>query len=1114
AIFPFIGTICHLGELPATLKSRLADKNKNLQTTALEITGTLAVAMGKPFDKYVKIVVGPVVSVLTDSKADLRAAGVITLESIRKVCGLEPMISTIATSLLTDSALLRKDLLTWLAECFKEDIPANLDLSSLVPPSLTCLQDRSADVRKAAQTCLPALITNVGYDNILQKVGDLKPASKQTVMPMIDAARSLAAPAKASSNTIAASKQVAKTPDSVASANSAETKEAPSKLKSKLTLNKRNTSSASNAKLAAAAPTPEADDRVAPILSSDGRAKQARAKKDTNIGKWVLETPRADMIEHLSMQMENNISGEVRSLLFSTGNHADKDNLNAIAMLDDCIASPEVSLDKYGVDFADMKTRYVANADLLLKYLTLRFSDTGTTMLMKCLDLLEHLVAVLDEESYHLTEYEASAFLPFFINKVGDPKEGMRARIRGIMKSLTRIYPASKMFNYILEASSASKNSRMRSECLEELGALIQRNGISVIIPNKALPAIAANIGDRDATVRNAALGAISQAYMLVGDQVYKHVGQLPDKDKSMLEERLKRVKPPAPVAPAKPEQDDEPENFDRVPPGMLKSRPQAQRLEAMKVPEQIRRSQPADGYGETRRDLNLEHDISDLSQPCNVNTEVPSTFTQGSPAVSAPVSQLAARQRLGQSDRKEYMMDYIVTQITSGDAYQSIDALKQLDKLLNTSSDIVLPHVDPLVSAITLQVRLAYTALDTRSPSLTRLCKHLVNALVLLFSNRDLAMTVSQESLHQLLQELAHRLLDQNMLALEPGPQLSKALNVAMVKVLENSNRNATVSALLLILEKCSSNLRNLEEPVASNQAKFTELIMKCLWKLAKTIQENLRTGALNPNQLLFEINNFFIATPPQEWKRRASEKVPLGEMPLRTVKTLLLELVNGLGDEVFNKLDLIQDPKNSWVYPYLDHMLDACNKKKDKSHSQSFMEDARNSFSRGTVSRPSSTSSLQSNGSSVFAPETISPLRDHLNGVDRESNIGIHPRKASIGEPSPSFGSKANGHDNNDTKVLSDTEINNLLTQIFVKIGTREQTKQGINELYEFQKKHPGVEMKVNAHLAQTGTYFQSYIRRGLSNLAAEDVSGANGNTSPTQSGALLKGTAFMNK
>src|SRR6478735_7607367 len=109
----------------------------------------------------------------------------------------------------------------------------------------------------------------------------------------------------------------------------------------------------------------------------------------------------------------------------------------------------------------------------------------------------------------------------------------------------------------------------------------------------------------------------------------------------------------------------------------------------------------------------------------------------------------------------------------------------------------------------------------------------------------------------------------------------------------------------------------------------------MKCLWKIAKTIREALHSGELNPDELLYELNQFFIITPPTEWKRRANEKVPLGEMPLRTVKTLLLELVTGLGDSVLHHLTLIADPQKSSVYTYLHHMLEAC-RKKDSSIAQ----------------------------------------------------------------------------------------------------------------------------------------------------------------------------------
>lgn len=287
----------------------------------------------------------------------------------------------------------------------------------------------------------------------------------------------------------------------------------------------------------------------------------------------------------------------------------------------------------------------------------------------------------------------------------------------------------------------------------------------------------------------------------------------------------------------------------------------------------------------------------------------------------------------------------------------------------------------------------------------------------------------------------------------------------------------------------------------------------MKCLWKLAKTVQENLRTGVLNPDELLFDINKFFITTPPTEWKRRAAESVPLGEMPLRTVKTLLLELVNGLGDSIFQHLTLIDNPQASSVYPYLHHMLEACRKRERMQQvrqspyatmPQTASENPRFSAHSRTssLSRPSSISSLKSNGMA-----RTTSIGSYLSGeqpMDTGAASGGHPADMTIpvaapmhqqsnrlSTPSPNVQPMQVDDEPMQTdRPLSDYEMNQLLTQIFHKIGTRDQTKQGIIELYEFQKKYPLAEAKVNTYLSQSGQYFQSYIRRGLSNLAAEDT------------------------
>ncbi|KAI9004872.1 armadillo-type protein [Phycomyces nitens] len=1095
----------NLGDFPSVLKARLNDSNKLLQITAVEIAGLLAVAMGKPFEKYVKILTGPVTAVLSDNKANVRAAGVATLDSFKKTCGLESMMAVFGTSLAAESPVLRKDLLTWLAASFQED-SVTFDALPLITPIFSCLQDRNADVRKAAQACLPTIIGLAGYDTVVQKSSDLKGAQRQTIMPFIEAAKGSRGPDAPS----APSKRAAevKRPESVASNKSDDkpaTAPAGSRLKPVAARKKIGLPlprSGANSAAAAAAPQ---EPVVAPISTSDLRAKQVRAKKEN---RWQFDAPRPDICDALRVLCEANMSSEICKLMFSTSQYAEKDRLNALNLLDECIATPELSMSKYSIDYSDMKPRYIANADLILKYLTIRFFDTSTSVLIKCLDITEHLISIMDEEGCHLSEYEAVSFLPFLINKVGDSKEVMRVRVRTIFKSLAPIYPASKLFNYLLESASSSKNAKVRSECLEEVGALIQRNGVSVMLPNKALPAVAVHIGDRDAGVRNAALGAIAQAYILIGDPVFKYVSRLGEKEKGMLEERLKRTKPSPSVLAEK-----------------EKAQKEAEEMEVDELPSisQLPRL-PRSQIGKPRSGLQPPSQRQVQQYEPEPMEEVDNDYSQRVPdpprTIQAPSSmrqpratqQQQAVQQAIQQDRGEYIVDYLISQITSGDPQASVDALKQLDKLLVNKPDLVMADIEPLVNAITLQVRLAYSSIDTQRAFSTRLCKHLVSALVMLFSNRELACAVSQNALNLLLQELAHRLLDQRMLALESGLQLSKALNVAMVKVLENTQRNATFSALLSILGQCSAGLHPGDDP-QNKETKYTELVMKCLWKLAKTIQDNLRTGVLNGDELLFEINKFFVITPPTEWKRRAADNVPLGEMPLRTVKTLLLELVNGLGDSIFQHLTLIEDPPRSSVYPYLHHMLEACRKKEQirqqqqqqqqsppqqqQQQQQAMVDDPRFAHSRNaSQSRPGSVGSGKSNGGMMRGPsmgaygEEQSEMNSNSPAMP-DSPSGQTQQNMNSGSPN-ALSSQVQAMQVDETselKPLSDHEKNRLLTQIFQKIGTRDQTKQGIIELYEFQKKYPSAEGKVNAFLSQSGTYFQSYIRRGLSNLAAED-------------------------
>ena len=159
----------------------------------------------------------------------------------------------------------------------------------------------------------------------------------------------------------------------------------------------------------------------------------------------------------------------------------------------------------------------IANLDLILKWVTLRFFETNPSVLLKSLEYLNRVFTLLVSNEYHLHDIEAVSFVPYLINKVGDPKDQVRNSIKSIIKILFQVYPASKMSVYLMDGLK-SKNAKQRAECLDELGYCVGRLGSSVLQPSPGacLKEIAKQIAERDTTVRNAALNCITEVYFQV----------------------------------------------------------------------------------------------------------------------------------------------------------------------------------------------------------------------------------------------------------------------------------------------------------------------------------------------------------------------------------------------------------------------------------------------------------------------------------------------------------------------------------------------------------------------------------------------------------------------
>jgi hypothetical protein len=75
--------------------------------------------------------------------------------------------------------------------------------------------------------------------------------------------------------------------------------------------------------------------------------------------------------------------------------------------------------------------------------------------------------------------------------------------------------------------------------------------------------------------------------------------------------------------------------------------------------------------------------------------------------------------------------------------------------------------------------------------------------------------------------------------------------------------------------------------------KAKHAELILKCIWKRSRTTKEDIIKGVINEEDIFTILEEFLQVISPKEWRLRAARKVPLGDMPLRTVKVLIQHAV-----------------------------------------------------------------------------------------------------------------------------------------------------------------------------------------------------------------------------
>ncbi|KAF8391377.1 hypothetical protein HHK36_023681 [Tetracentron sinense] len=253
---------------------------------------------------------------------------------------------------------------------------------------------------------------------------------------------------------------------------------------------------------------------------------------------------------------------------------------------------------------------------------------------------------------------------------------------------------------------------------------------------------------------------------------------------------------------------------------------------------------------------------------------------------------------------------------ISFGSPEQSIEGMKVVcHKLAQATSDPESSAMDDLV-AKTFDISLARAS----SSSL----KYVLHTLMQIFQNQNkrLARAAKESTLDSLFTDLLIWLLDKRVTLMDDGSQLLKALNVLMLKILENVERTSSFVVLINLLHPLDRSRwpsPPSNETFAARNQKFSDLVVQCLSKITRVLQSTIDDVDLD--HILQSIHVYLQELGMEEIRRRAGAN----DKPLGMVKTVIHELVKFRGTAIKGHLSMVPTDKEPQpiILAYIDFCL-----------------------------------------------------------------------------------------------------------------------------------------------------------------------------------------------
>ena len=380
-----------------------------------------------------------------------------------------------------------------------------------------------------------------------------------------------------------------------------------------------------------------------------------------------------------------------------------------------------------------------------------------------------------------------------------------------------------------------------------------------------------------------------------------------------------------------------------------------------------------------------------------------------------------------------------LLDRIHTGNNAQCIDALKMLaDSYINPVDDAEAADVNHILEVLMHRISIAFET----EPLHVREAKFLLSTLQALLNKPALAAKVSYDLIYYTVGVVLERLQDDKVRRLQDAPLLLKSFNTVVLKILQHCDHTVAFQCLLARLHDYFTRWKG---HASDENHQLMSLVVKCLLKLTQFIPEAI--DRVDLRAILKSIDAFLVKNPPTVFKGGE-------DMPLRTIKTILNEVVKAKGPPIKQHLDI---ESTSLIVNFIDVCLQ------------------RNGYPIAEPPRPAARGVQPAVQSQPQAFDPSRPCTTHEAPVPR----GLSTASAA-GDPSgngcaPPQESEAQG----DAMVAR-------LDQVFLRIRNKEATNDGIQELHHIITEDP--ELNLEPWLSKCSAPFQSYIKRQLQKIQSQ--------------------------